>query len=319
MRLSRAPHHRACLLAGPLAILAACGGSEPAPPPPPPAAPVEAPAPAAPAEPPYAEVRAGWGRKLLKTSPAPGKGKPVSVGAGILQLRYPSPVGDLPGFLLLPSADGARMPVVVFAHAGYALDAATIDRCVPMVQAGFAVFVPTFRGQNGNPGSFEMFAGEVDDLAAAVAFVAKRREVDGKRVFVLGQGEGGQLAALLALREGTGVTATASIGALYRTEDLLFWRSIVPFDLNDPTEVRMRLLLPNLAALAVPHLAYVGADDEISAKNIPAFEKAARAVGAPLRVDTVKGDATSALGPAMARFVEAAKAGDLPTRRSTRP
>lgn len=299
--------------------LLACGGSPPPPAAPPAAAPEPGQAPTGaagevvPAPPPYAAVRAEWKTHLTRSGPSPHKGKPVVTAASVRVLPYESAAGTMQGWLLLPGMD-ARAPVVVFAHSGYGLEQAHIDACVPMLQAGLAVYLPTWRGENGNPGRFEMFAGEVDDLLAAARRVTREPSVDGSRLYLLGQGAGGQLVALASLLGGGGARGTASVGSLYRTDDLLYWRSIVPFDLDDPTEVRMRLWYPNLAELKVGHIAYVGDSDETSTKAAAAFEGEGRRLGAPLRVVKVKGDEATSLGPAMARFIEAVRADDFPRR-----
>lgn len=314
-----------------LALLAllACVGEPPADAPAAGPAPVEVPAEGAPvaattaeaptavAAPSYAELRAGFRTRLTRTGPAPERAAAGDQPASVKVLRYPSPVGSLPAWLLLPDTGGARMPVVVFAHPGYALSPSVVDDLRPLLQSGFSVLVPTWRGENGNPGSFEMFAGEVDDLEAAVRWVTERPEVDGKRVYAFGQGAGGQLVSLLALRDGVPLLGAATVGALYRSEDLLYWRKIVPFDLDDPVEVRMRLLFPNLADLRAGLLAFVGADDATSAKSAASFDAEARRLGAPLRVVTVRGDERTSLGPAMAKFIEAVKIQDFPRRWAT--
>lgn len=263
---------------------------------------------------PYLEARAGWKTRLVRAGPSPEKKPRLDPPAGVKVVAVPGPGGELPAWLALPQSGGARVPVVVYAHPDYAFELADFERCVPFLQSGFAVMLPTWRGENGNPGRFEMFGGEVDDLEAAVRAVSTRKEIDPKRVYVFGHGAGGQLAALLSLRPGLPVVVTASVGALYRTEDFFYWAREVPFDLRDPLEIRMRLLYPNLSEMRLGHIAYVGEEDTTSGKAAPAFVAAAREVGAPLRVEHVRGDERSSLGPAMAAFMESLKVNDVPRR-----
>ena len=65
--------------------------------------------------------------------------------------------------------------------------------------AGFVLMIPSFRHENSNPGNFEMFYGEVDDLLAAIAYVASQPNVDPSRVYVAGHDNGGTLALLAAV------------------------------------------------------------------------------------------------------------------------
>ena len=123
-----------------------------------------------------------------------------------------------------------------------------------------------------------------------------------------------QLAALLSLHDDVKVAGTASVGALFRTEDLLYWRKVAPFDADDAVELRMRLLYPNLADMKLSHIAYVGEDDTTSGKAVHAFTAEGRRFGAPLRVVTVKGDETTSLRPALMQFIDAVKNADFPQR-----
>lgn len=265
-------------------------------------------------EPTWQELKANWATKLLRLGPAPRNGAPPVAPGGVRRVRYPSPVGELPGWLVWPSSEGARVPVVVFAHADFTFDGKEMDAAVPFLQQRIAVFFPTWRGERDNPGSFEMFLGEVDDLAAAVQAAALIPGADPSQIYVIGHGAGGQLAALLSLHDDVKVAGTASVGALFRTEDLLYWRKVAPFDADDAVELRMRLLYPNLADMKLSHIAYVGEDDTTSGKAVHAFTAEGRRFGAPLRVVTVKGDETTSLRPALMQFIDAVKNADFPQR-----
>lgn len=69
----------------------------------------------------------------------------------------------------------------------------------------------SWRGESGNPGRFEAFYGEVDDLLAAAAFVKALPYVDPARVYIAGRGTGGTL-ALLAAATNDDVRAVFSFG-----------------------------------------------------------------------------------------------------------
>lgn len=309
---------RLLVLAGLLGLACGGGGTAPVTPPPKPVAPpppAEAQVPAAT----WADLRSTWTTSLLHAGPAPGPNKLSPPPAGVELVSYDSPVGPLPAWWAHPSAQGAQVPLVVFAHAGFALDARTFDGCVPLLQAGYAVMLPTWRGETGNPGSFEMYGGELDDLAAAVRFGAAQRGVDPARVYVVGEQEGGHLAALTALRPDIPIAGSASIGGLFRSEDFLFWRKMVPFDLDNPLELRMRLLYPNLAEMKRGHIAYVSEEDEVSAKAVAAFDTEARRRGARLRIEVIKANQRKTLGGALTRFTEAATAEDFPRPRDPVP
>ena len=90
-----------------------------------------------------------------------------------------------------------------------------LNDCLPFLAAGFAVMTPTLRGENGNPGSFELFYGEVDDAEAAVRFLAAQPRIDSKRIYTFGHSVGGGISALLSLRPEIPVRKGGSSGGLY--------------------------------------------------------------------------------------------------------
>ena len=57
---------------------------------------------------------------------------------------------------------------------------------------------PSLRGGNNNPGHMESFFGEVDDVLAARALLAKLPYVDPERIYLGGHSTGGTLALLVA-------------------------------------------------------------------------------------------------------------------------
>ena len=86
---------------------------------------VEAPPPALP--PTWQALRATWQTDLLRLAPAPRHGKAPAVPAGVRLVRYDSPAGTLAGWLAWPSSEGARVPVVVFAHGDFTFDGKEMD------------------------------------------------------------------------------------------------------------------------------------------------------------------------------------------------
>lgn len=51
--------------------------------------------------------------------------------------------------------------------------------------------IPSFRGEDRNPGSYEMFYGELEDLDAAYDWLAKQPWVDPDRIYLAGHSTGG--------------------------------------------------------------------------------------------------------------------------------
>lgn len=101
------------------------------------------------------------------------------------------------GCLRLPKGNGPH-PAVVFCHGGFALGDSDIEDVGLFVEHGFAVFVPAWRGENGNAGSFELYYGEVDDAVAAMEFVARLPHVDENSIYLAGHSAGATIALLAA-------------------------------------------------------------------------------------------------------------------------
>src|SRR5262249_44512173 len=105
--------------------------------------------------------------------------------AGITRTEYESAGRKLKAWVHSPKGSGPR-PALVYLHGGFAFGNDDMEECQPFVAAGFVVMCPSFRGENGNAGNFEMMFGEVDDAAAAVRWLAAQKTVDPKRIYVFG-------------------------------------------------------------------------------------------------------------------------------------
>src|SRR5207247_1321869 len=112
------------------------------------------------------------------------------------------PAGNLVAYLTDDPRDGRRHPAVVWAHGGFggigADEVAADGYLDTFAKAGLVVMVPSWRGENDNPGKFELFYGEVDDALAAVEYVSRLPYVDPARVYLVGHSSGGTVTLLAA-------------------------------------------------------------------------------------------------------------------------
>ncbi|MEZ4379808.1 MAG: CocE/NonD family hydrolase [Nannocystaceae bacterium] len=258
----------------------------------------------------YAERRAAHATALRLRGPSPGRWRERPPPAGAVEIRYPSEVGDLLAYFALPEGTHApgSLPALVYFHGEFSLVPADFARVRPFVDAGFAVLTPSLRGENGNPGAFELLYGEVDDGVAALRWLCAQPAVDPTRIFALGHSVGGALSALLSAREDAPLAATASAGGIYVPETFVRWgrdpaqSELIRFDPADVDERELRSLLPHVADMVRPHVAYVGDDDRPIVRNAEVVAAAARAVGSPFTVDVVAGDHGSMIHPAVAAY-----------------
>jgi pimeloyl-ACP methyl ester carboxylesterase len=132
---------------------------------------------------------------------------PVPPTAVLERIQFPSKVGSLWAYITPTQTDGQRHPAVVWAHGG----AGGIDSWlfeppeerndqtgVAFRYRGLVVMYPSWRGENDNPGQYEMFYGEVDDLLSARDFLKQRSDVDPDQVYLVGHSTGATTVALAA-------------------------------------------------------------------------------------------------------------------------
>jgi len=168
------------------------------------------------------------------------------------------------------------------------------------------VMIPTLRGENGNPGSFELFYGEVDDARAAILELTKQPRIDASRIYTFGHSAGGAISALLSLWDDVPIRFGGSSGGLYLKDFFSGWKDFAPFDLSNEKEKRLRLLVGNMSSMKRKHIAYLGEDDTI-AKVVPAADTEIKQSGAPLTISIIGGDHFTSLELAASSFANAIK------------
>lgn len=240
----------------------------------------------------YAEERAKFETYLLREAPSPQKSqinKNSLSQYGAERIFYRSEGRQLFGWLYMSGAPDA--PTVVLIHGGWAMhEMATYEE--GFMARGFNVFVPTFRGENGNPGNFELMLGEAQDAIASIRHISNDRRIRRDRIFVFGWSIGGGISALIALHdENLPIGFTASAGGLYPPGAFgLWWRDIVPFDYGDPLEIEMRLMMFHADELVHDHIGYFGTEEInyivfLETYGSPPYKNAPR-----LQIVTVPGD-----------------------------
>lgn len=93
---------------------------------------------------------------------------------------------------------GDKRPAILWAHGGEGLDPSDLRVVEPFLSYGWIVMLPSWRGENWNPGYYEMCFGEIDDAVAAVDYLYNRPDVDKDYIFAAGHSIGGTIALLLA-------------------------------------------------------------------------------------------------------------------------
>lgn len=206
--------------------------------------------------------------------------RPPPIASGLEMTRFRSPAGELLAYVSRAPADGARHPAILWLHPGYdgVGDDCAHDTLAPYVRAGFVTMCPSWRGESGNPGRFELFHGELDDARAALSHLRGLPYVDPDRVYVLGHSTGGTLALLLATST-DGLRAVISIGG---APDVFAWSEpaddtpgFPPYDHARHDESYVRSPLYFFGDLRAPTFYVEGADDAIPGDILGAMDTAA--------------------------------------------
>lgn len=260
----------------------------------------------------FVELRAQHPTRLRRRAPSPGSYTQMEPPPGAERVSYKSDGRELWGWLALPdsTADASPAPALVYFHGAFSLSPRDFENVEFLVERGFVVFTPTLRGENGNPGSLELLAGELDDAIAAVEFVAARPEVDRDRIYAIGHSVGGALSALLSLVPDLPLRETASVGGIYVPETFQRWTKmksnagLVRFDPFDPNEGRLRTLGGNVQYMVRPHVAYIGDGDRWFHPNARGVARKATPLGAPFELVFVPGDHASSLPVGLSAYAE---------------
>lgn len=251
----------------------------------------------------FEQWRSNFETQLHTRGPSPQDYSYEPPPPGVEEVRYPSDGRQLMAWVSTPEGPGPH-PALMFCHGGFAFGSSDMDVCRPFLDAGYVVMVPTWRGENGNPGHFELFLGEVDDARAAAQWLTEQPTVDPDRIYAFGHSAGGGIAAVLSLLEDVPVRMTGSSGGVYDHGTFIGWMDIVPFE-NTPEERSRRLLLGNIAHMQRPHIAYYGTQDWGFDETVSEASDEALAAGMDdmFRAEPIPGDHFTSLEPAMAKFL----------------
>jgi acetyl esterase/lipase len=195
-----------------------------------------------------AEARKGFQTKLISRGGqrTPPDNPPPKV---FRLVSYPAGPGPLAAYLT-PDQGEKNLPAIVWITGG---DCNSIDdvwspgdpgndqSAAQYRQRGIVMMYPSLRGGNDNPGRKEGFFGEVDDVLAAAAFLAKQPHVDPKRIYLGGHSTGGTLVLLVAAAAPPGTfRGVFSFGPVHDVAGYGPNNEFCPFDMSNPREFELR-------------------------------------------------------------------------------
>lgn len=188
-------------------------------------------------------------------------------------IKYPAKPGDMYAYLTPPPANKkAKLPAVIWLNGGYGGiggdDYFWQKKPIDNDQTGatfrdpnMVLMIPSFRGENTNPGRYEMFYGELEDLESAREYLASLPYIDSKRIYVVGHSTGGTR-ALLASEYSDKFRAVFSLGGIpdlkLRAEGDMIVE--LPFDRNKEEEFNVRSVYRYIKSIKTPTFYFEGRD-----------------------------------------------------------
>lgn len=169
-------------------------------------------------------------------------------------VNYPTKLGEMPMYITAKENNGKKYPAIIYLNGGFGgigdsefgwdeeSPKNNYQGAGAFKRDDFVLAIPSARGENANPGKYEMFYGEIEDLEEARKYVASLPYVDPNRIYLIGHSTGGTKALLLS-EYSKGFRAVFAMGALPD----FFWATEkpdeyggVPFDLTNPREIAVR-------------------------------------------------------------------------------
>lgn len=244
--------------------------------------------------------------KLIKKESAPQGYSKATPPDGVQEITYQSGKLELKAWVSYPKTSTTeKIPAIVYLHGGFAFGPADFRNALPFKKAGFAVMTPMLRGENGLPGHFEMFGGEVSDAVSAVNWLSTQPRVDPNRIYVFGHSIGGGISALISLRCDAQIKLSGSSGGIYTENTFRSWYQDVPFMLTSGKELRNRILFGRVKRMAHKHIAYIGESDGYKYIN-RLFMGERQLIGGKVKLEilSTKGDHSTSLKPSIENFIE---------------
>ncbi|MGV8125136.1 MAG: alpha/beta hydrolase family protein [Candidatus Xenobiia bacterium LiM19] len=123
------------------------------------------------------------------------------------------------GLLFTPESE-KRLPCIIFCHDGITgISHEHRMSSIRLAKAGYVVFSPSYRGEDGSEGTVEVAKGEVCDVLNALPILKGLETVDGDKIAVAGASHGALIAVLAASRS----SELKAVVAAYGVMDIYEW------------------------------------------------------------------------------------------------
>lgn len=149
--------------------------------------------------------------------------KGTQQGVAIKKWTYSSDGLLVNGELYLPEGN-QKLPLILFNHDGISgISKEHRLSSLRLAKAGFVVFSPSYRGEDGSQGVVEIAKGEVNDVLNAMKLLKTHPRVDPQRIGLVGASHGALISMLAASRSKDIKAVVSAYGVMdiYRWYDYL--------------------------------------------------------------------------------------------------
>ena len=239
--------------------------------------------------------RSNFETNLIYHMPAPQEYTNELPPTGVKEITYDSGNLRLKAWLSDKPADGNKHPAVVYAHGGFSFAKSEWTSMQEFIDQGFVLMAPTLRAENGNPGNFEYFYGEVNDLVAAADYLANVSYVDKDRIFLCGHSVGGTLSMLTSMMP----SKYRAISSFSGSPDQEIWfrneNGIIPFNSRNKKEIELRSPIVYSDSVIKPLFVSDGDQESYFLDTSRDFVEKVKKNGGICEFNVVKGDHFSAI------------------------
>ncbi len=248
------------------------------------------------------EARTAYQTQTVKAMKAPQAFVQERTPAGVNEVTYASGKLRLKGWMSALSHSATKAPAVVFLHGGFSFSRDDWVAAEGFVKAGYVLFMPLMRSENGGPGNFELFGGEVDDALAAGNYLTTIPQIDSKRIYLVGHSVGGSLAILAAQMNSPYKAAAAYSGYAHLPDWIAQYKNIVPFDIRKDDEMKIRDPYRYASSVKIPLYMFSESQSPWGAATNSDFCKLV-AKRSPCLHETITGSHESMIAPSVAKTI----------------
>ncbi|MFH1515330.1 MAG: alpha/beta fold hydrolase [bacterium] len=151
---------------------------------------------------------------------------------------YPSDNLKVRGLLFLPEKQNPPFELIVFNHGGVKgiYEGIRIISRMLARDYSFAVFAPSYRGEDGSGGKIEIASGEVDDVLNGLYLLLKNNLFDKEKIYMVGSSHGALITLIAMANDSKGIIKKGVFG--YGIADIFkWWKYLEDNELLDDLDV----------------------------------------------------------------------------------